>query len=109
MKKATIVFITILVETGFLWFISDIISWQFVDIIFIGGIIIFGIVWFFQLDKNQNSNVFNANRKGWNGEGEAEVKPFEFELSSVSLGLLLFIVISLLVTVVTYFPYFIAG
>lgn len=107
MKKATLVLITIIIEAVFLWFISYIVSWDFIDITFIGGVIIFGIAWLFQFDRNQSRNEFNANRKGWAGQGSGEVKPFEFQMSSISLGLLFYIVISFIVTGIVYLPYFI--
>lgn len=107
MKKAYIVLVTILVEALLLWVVSRILGWKFIDIAFLGGILIFGIKWLFSLYIHQENNEFNAYLKGDTGQEAGGVKPFEFNMTAIDAGLLLFITGSFLVTLGTYYPYFI--
>jgi hypothetical protein len=107
MKKWSITLMTAVLETIVLWLVSYIFDWNFLDIILLGGLAIFGGVWLFRLNSNQISNGYNAVAKGWTGQNTGGISPFQFNMSPVTSGLLLFIFISLVITVFVYYPYFI--
>ena len=109
MKTVYIIVATILVETALLWGVSIFLEWKMVDVIFLGSLAIFGLIWFFTLNSNRQSNEENAHLKGWNGQDGGGVTPFQFKFkgSPIVLGLLLFIVVSFCITAFTYYPYFI--
>ncbi|ALX48456.1 hypothetical protein [Lentibacillus amyloliquefaciens] len=107
MKKFYIVLMTIVVEALLLWGVSRILGWKLIDIIFLGGILIFGIKWLFSLYIHQENNEFNAYVKGDTGQDAGGVRPFEFNMTAIDAGLLLFIAGSFLITFGTYYSYFI--
>ncbi|TFJ92388.1 hypothetical protein [Lentibacillus salicampi] len=107
MRKVYIMVMTIGVEALILWAVSRILDWNFVDIIFLGGILIFGAKWLFSLYLQQENNEYIAHIKGHTGQEAGRIKPFEYSVSSVDAGLLLFILGSLLITFATYYTYFI--
>lgn len=102
MDKVFIIAVTVAIETISLWLVSIFFSWSFIDTIFLGGLAIFGCVWLFQLNSNQTNNEYNAVAKGQNGQETGVIKPFQFKMTPISLGLLLFLVVSFLVTIVKY-------
>jgi len=106
LKNTIIVLITILLETLFLWVVSILINWKFIDVMFIGGLVIFGVIWLFQFNSTQTQNILNASEKGWKGQKTGEIRPFEFKFTPVKLGLLIFAVISFFITMTTYSSYF---
>ncbi|RTR36228.1 hypothetical protein EKG37_01335 [Robertmurraya yapensis] len=107
MKKFLAVILTILIETGLLWVISIIFKWNLMEILFLGGVIIFGLLWLFLFSSNQSQNQYNAGVKGMTGQEVGGVKLFRFRLSPITLGLVLFMVLSLCLTIVYYKDYFI--
>jgi len=107
LKRTKIIITTIAVETIILYLISLLFDWSFLEIIFLGGLAIFGCIWLFQLNMNQSNNQYNAHIKGWTGQNSGEIKPFQYKLSPVSLGLLIFLVGSFFITLIKYYPYFI--
>lgn len=107
LKNLYVIVATLLVETALIWGVSILLNWKMVDIIFLGGLALFGLIWFFQLNSNRQSNAENAHLKGWNGQNGGAITPFQFKSSPVIIGLLLFIVVSFCVTAFTYYPYFI--
>lgn len=107
MKRTKIIIATIAAETVLLYLISLLFGWSFLEIIFLGGLAIFGCIWLFQLNINQSNNQYNAHIKGWTGQTSGEIKPFQYKLSPVFLGLLIFLVGSFLITLIKYYPYFI--
>jgi len=107
MKKWSIALITAVLEAVVLWLVSYMFGWNFTDIILLGGLAIFGGVWFFRLNSNQINNGHNASVKGWTGQNTGNITPFQFNMSPVILGLLLFTCVSFVITVFVYYPYFI--
>ncbi|MEQ2528431.1 hypothetical protein WMO40_17230, partial [Bacillaceae bacterium CLA-AA-H227] len=71
-----------------------------------GGVIIFGLLWLFLFSSNQSQNQYNARVKGTTGQEAGGVKLFRFRFSPISLGLVLFMVLSLCLTIVYYKDYF---
>ena len=107
MKRTKIIFATIAGETILLYLISLLFGWSFLEIIFLGGLAIFGCIWLFKLNINQSNNQYNAHIKGWTGQNSGVIKPFQYKISPVSQGLLIFLVGSFLITLIKYYPYFI--
>ena len=105
MKNVYIILVTLTIETVIIWFASFLLRWKFVDTIFLGSLLLFGIVYLFRLYIHQTNATFNANIAGWTWE-EAGIGPFRFRVSPIILGLILFIVISFFVTLITYYAYF---
>lgn len=107
MKKALTVILTMLIETGLLWIISIIFNWNLMEILFLGGVVIFAILWLFLYSSTQSNNQYNAGVKGETGQDSERIKLFQFRLSPITLGLILFIVMSLCLTIFYYYDYFI--
>lgn len=107
MKSFLAVILTILIETGLLWGISIIFKWNLMEILFLGGVIIFGVLWLFLFSSNQSQNQYNARVKGTTGQEAGGVKLFRFRFSPITLGLVLFMVLSLFLTIVYYKDYFV--
>jgi len=107
LKKALTVILTMLIETGLLWIISIIFKWNIMEILFLGGVVIFAILWLFLYSSTQSNNQYNAGVKGETGQDSERIKLFQFRLSPITLGLILFIVMSLCLTVFYYYDYFI--
>lgn len=105
MKSIYIILATLTVETLIIWFASYLLGWNFIDTILLGSLLLFGIVYLFRLYIHQTNATFNANIAGWTWE-EAGIGPFHFRISPIIIGLILFIVISILVTFITYYRYF---
>ncbi|MFD1017588.1 hypothetical protein [Thalassobacillus hwangdonensis] len=106
MKKLLVVLITIVAETIALAIVSYITGWNLMDILFLGSIVIFGIVWLFYLSTHQSGNVMNAGIRGTTGFNGGEIKPFSFALTPVTIGMVVFIAGSLVVTLIHYASYF---
>lgn len=107
MKRTKIIIATIAAETILLYLISLIFGWSFLEIIFLGGLAMFGFIWLYELNINQSNNQYNAHIKGWTGQNSGVIKPFHYKISPVSLGLIIFLVGSFLITLIKYYPYFI--
>ncbi|REB10154.1 hypothetical protein DVB69_04945 [Sporosarcina sp. BI001-red] len=107
MKKLLIVILTMLIETGLLWGMSIFIKWDFMETIFLGALLIVAILWLFLYFSNHNQNVFYASVKGLTGADAGGVKLFRFRFPPIILGLILYMVLSLCVTIFYYYDYFI--
>ncbi|WP_175638441.1 hypothetical protein [Metabacillus schmidteae] len=107
MKKVLGVILTLLIETGVLWGISIVFSIELMEILFLGGVSIFAILWILLYSSTHSQNQYNANVKGMTGQDAGGVKLFRFRLSPITLGLVMFIVISFCLTVFYYYDYFI--
>jgi len=105
-EKVNIIVVTVAFETVILWLVTLFFGWSLIETLFLGGLAIFGVVWLFQLNVNQTNNEYNATAKGFTGKESGVIKPFQFSLSPITLGLLLFLMVSFLITVITYYPYF---
>ncbi|WP_025786145.1 hypothetical protein [Sporosarcina sp. D27] len=107
MKKVLVVILTMLIETVLLWAVSIFIGWDFMETIFLGGLLIFAIPWLYLFFSNHEQNVYNANVKGMTGADIGGVKLFQFRFSPIIIGLVLFMIISLFLTIYYYYDYFI--
>lgn len=105
MKKVLIVLLTMLIETGLLWAISIFIQIDLMEILLLGGVLIFAIHWLFLYFSNHNQNVYNASVMI--GQDIGRVKLFRFRFSPIIIGLVLFIVLSSCLTFYYYYDYFI--
>lgn len=93
-------------ETIALWTVSLVFDWNLMDVLFLGSIGIFGVVWLVLLMINQSNNAYNGAEKGWTGQNAGEVKQFHVHFSPVMIGMVVFIIISLIATVIYYAEYF---
>jgi hypothetical protein len=107
MKKGTIVLLTMFVEAGLLWVVSSLFGWDLMEILFLGGLLIFGLIWLYLLFSNQSNNGFNAGVRGWTGQDAGEIKLFKFQVSPVMLGIVLFMLLSFALTLFYYSSYFV--
>ncbi|VDG96817.1 Uncharacterised protein [Lysinibacillus sphaericus] len=107
MKNILIVILTMLIETGVLWAISIFIHWDLMELLFIGGLVILAIPWLFLYFTNHKQNVYYANLKGMTGQDAGRIKLFRFHFSPIIIGLVLFIVLSLCLTIYHYYDDFI--
>ncbi|MFZ3579884.1 hypothetical protein [Virgibacillus sp. DJP39] len=57
------------------------------------------------LSVNQSNNSFNGYEKGWTGQDAGGVKQFHVNFSPVMIGMVVFVIISLVVTVIYYAEY----
>ncbi|WP_400246426.1 hypothetical protein AB3U99_06325 [Niallia sp. JL1B1071] len=93
MKNIYIILVTFTIETVIIWVVSLILGWKFIDTIFLGSLLLFGIVYLIRLYIHQTNTAFNANIAGWTWE-EAGIGPFRFRVSPIILGFILYIVVS---------------
>ncbi|MFD1205707.1 hypothetical protein ACFQ38_11410 [Sporosarcina contaminans] len=107
MKKIVIVILTMLIETGLLWAISILINWELMEFLFLGSILLFAIPWLFLYFNTQNQNAYNVSAKGITGQDAGGVKLFRFRFSPIMTGLVLYMVLSLCLTIFYYYEYFI--
>lgn len=106
MKKLWLVILVMIVETVALWIVSVLLNWNLMDVLFLGGLALFAVVWLVLLAINQSNNVYNSNEKGWTGQNIGGVKQFHVNFSPVMVGMVGFILISLIVTLIYYAEYF---
>lgn len=106
MKNIFIIIATAAVETAVLWSISLFFDWNFIDIMLLGGLLIFGAIWLLQLYSNQTTNQYNAFSRIDNRQETPQAIPFYFKISPLVYGLLLFNLMSFVITVVKFYPYF---
>ena len=102
MRTVIIAGVTIIMETILLWLLSLWIGVNVMEILLLGGISIFGLVWFFQHGSTYASNQVNSMTRGWTGLDAGGVRVFRFKFGPIVFGLLIFILISLVITVVYY-------
>ncbi|CEG23419.1 hypothetical protein BN1080_02395 [Planococcus massiliensis] len=107
MKILVIIITTAAVETAVLWAISLFFDWHFIDIMLLGGLLIFGAIWLLQLYSNQTNNHYHAFSRIDNRQETPQAVPFYFKISPLIYGLLLFNLMSFVITVVKFYPYFI--
>lgn len=107
LKNFLIIILTMLIETILLWAVSIFIGWDFMETIFLGGLLIFAIPWLYLFFSNHERNLYNANVKGMTGVDIGGVKLFQFRFSPIIIGLILFMIISLFLTIYYYYDYFI--
>lgn len=107
MKKSIIILITIAVEFIILYLVSCFIGWNYIDTVFLGSILVLGISWLLPLYSNQVNNQFNAHSKAWTGNEGETIKPYIFRLNAVIIGQIIFMLISLVITFLYYFQYFV--
>lgn len=106
MKNIVVVIGTILVKGILLWGISYLLGWKYIDFAFLGGVALFGIVWFFQMNFVQSNNQENAFLRGMYGNDVPKVNVFRFQIDPISIGMILYIILSGVSTFVYYIEYF---
>ncbi|MYL35123.1 hypothetical protein GLW08_04060 [Pontibacillus yanchengensis] len=102
MRTFVIAGVTIIIETILLWLFSLWLGVHLLEILLLGGISIFGIAWFFQQGSTYANNHINTMTRGWTGLDTGGVRVFRFKVGPVVFGLLMFILISLIITVIYY-------
>ncbi|WP_430788066.1 hypothetical protein VBD025_18115 [Virgibacillus flavescens] len=105
MKKFGWVLLTLALEAIVLWVVSVVLTWNFMDILFLGSLGIFAIVWLLLMWTNQSNNSFNVSEKAWTGQDAGGVKQFHVHFSPVMIGMVLFVVGSFVMTIIYYAEY----
>lgn len=106
MKNIVFFFFTILTEILILAGLARFFNWKFIDIMLLGGVLIFGLVWLLKLYSNQSRNQYNAF-SSIDYKENLKVTPFYLKVSPFILGLIVFNLVSLVITIAVYAPYFI--
>lgn len=106
MKKSAWVALVIVMEAVALWIVSLVFTWNVMDVLFLGSLAIFAIVWLTSLWTNQANNAYNGEVKGWTGQNAGGVKQFHVRFSPIMIGMVMSVIISLIATVVYYAEYF---
>lgn len=106
MKKMHIVMLTIFAQAIGLFILSLVIKWNYVDMLLLGSILLFGVSWLFPMHVNHTNNQYNAYEKGWTGKDTGAITPYIFRLNSIVLGQIIMIVLSIIITAIYYLPYF---
>ncbi|MEI5907927.1 hypothetical protein WAK64_12760 [Bacillus spongiae] len=106
MKKTLLVILTMLVEGGVIWGISKYFEWNIMEIIFLGGLVIFGVIWLFILYTTKIHNEMNVGLKSSTGQDVGGIKLFQFRLSPVTVGVVMFMALSFCLTIFYYADYF---
>ncbi|WP_181347422.1 hypothetical protein [Thalassobacillus sp. CUG 92003] len=81
MNNSLIVLLTVILESLFLYIIAALFSWKWIDIAFLGGLAIFGVLWIFHYQSAQTRNRENASIRGNTGiTAESIHSPLHFHL-----------------------------
>ncbi len=99
---------SILGNAGVAWLFSWIVGWNYMETIFLSGLLVFGVVWMILLNHNQSTNILNATIKGTTGVSAGVSKPFTVTLNSFMIGTIVYLVTSGVATFIYYLPYFTA-
>ncbi|ASN06774.1 hypothetical protein [Virgibacillus necropolis] len=59
MKKFGLIVLVMVIEAVALWVVSLVFTWNVMDVLFLGSLGIFGMVWLVLLALNQSNNAFN--------------------------------------------------
>lgn len=103
MKKGLIVLFTLVIEALVIWLLSIILSWSFIDTIFLGGLFLFGGAWFYHFVITPKSNEYDATVEYKNVQDTESLKPFLFIKSPITWGLSLFLIGSFIITIIEYY------
>lgn len=106
MKKIIIVSLTILIQAIGLYVLSLFIHWNYVDMLLLGSILLFGVSWLFPMHLNHTNNQYNAYEKAWTGKELGTIRPFVFRVNAVILGQIIFMVLSIVITGIIYLIFF---
>ncbi|KAA0545352.1 hypothetical protein FZW96_18440 [Bacillus sp. BGMRC 2118] len=106
MKNIGIVLGTIVVKSALLWYISQLLDWKFIDFAFLGGVALFGLCWFFQMNAVKMRNENSSYSRGMYRNDDQGVEVFRFQLNPVLTGMILYILLSGISTFVYYIEYF---
>jgi len=105
MKNLNLMIATLICETGIIKIVSLLLGWKFIDTIFLGGLLLFGAVYLYRLIIHQENTFFNAHIEGWTWQ-EKGISPFQLRISPIIFGMIIFVVISFIITLVAYWKYF---
>ncbi|AIF65370.1 hypothetical protein SAMN04489762_2719 [Terribacillus saccharophilus] len=106
MKKTLAVCLTIVSEFLLIWLIAIIFSINMMEILTLGGILVFAVIWLFSLAVRNSNNQSHAHNKGFLGFKTGDIQLFRFQVSPVIMGVLLFVLISIILTAIYYASYF---
>jgi len=102
MKKIYLILLTLSIETIFLWGVSILLGWSFINTIFLGGITFLGIAWFYTFFITPRTMNYDTSKKDWIKQDTDIMKSFQFLVSPITLGLLLFGIVSFLINIFVY-------
>ncbi|MBM6618672.1 hypothetical protein [Bacillus suaedaesalsae] len=106
MKNVVVVMGTILMKCILLLGIAYLLGWKFIDFAILGGVALFGTVWFFQMNSVQKNNQENSYLRGMFGNDTPKVSVFRFKMNPVLIGMIVYIILSGVTTFVYYIEYF---
>lgn len=106
MKKSIAVSLTIIVEFLLIWLIAITFSINLVEILFLAGIFVFAVIWILSLAVRNSSNQSHAHNKAFLVYKTGDIQLFRFQISPVIMGVLLFVLISAILTGLYYASYF---
>ncbi|SDY50176.1 hypothetical protein SAMN04488156_101686 [Bacillus sp. 166amftsu] len=97
----------IILEVIGIFLFSKIVDWSFIEVFFLSSLSIFGVSWLTTLNMNRNANMDHAVYKGMTGVETGEIRPFQINWNPFTFGTSILVVISLIISVIYYLPYFI--
>ncbi|MGG2095504.1 hypothetical protein AB1283_23475 [Bacillus sp. S13(2024)] len=104
--KVLKIILTISVEVAAIFLFAKFVDWPFIESFFLGSLAIFSITWLLLLNMNRNANMDRAITKSFTGLNTGEITPFQIRMNPYMAGTLLLLIISLIITVIYYVPYF---
>jgi hypothetical protein len=105
-KKILVVGLTIIVEFLLIWLIAILFSINLMEIISLAGILVFAVIWLFSLAIRNSNNQSHAHNKGFLRLKTGDIQLFRFQVSPIIMGVLLFVLISIILTGIYYASYF---
>ena len=106
MKKILAVCFTMVVEFLLIWLIAIIFSINLMEILFLASILVFAVIWLLSLAFRNSNNQSHAHNKGILGYKTGDIQLFRFQVSPIIMGVLLFVLISIILTGIYYASYF---
>ncbi|KFN01981.1 hypothetical protein D0U04_08985 [Bacillus clarus] len=98
--------LTIILELAGIYLFSKMVGWSFMESFFLGSLAIFAIIWLIIMSIYRNNNMDHAVNKNLTGVETGEIRPFQIVFTPYIAGTLSLVVISLIISIVYYLPYF---
>lgn len=104
--KVLKIILTISVEVAAIFLFAKFVGWPFIESFFLGSLAIFSITWLSLLNMNRNANMDRAITKSLTGFNTGEVTPFQVRMNPYMTGTFILLIISFIITIIYYVPYF---
>ncbi|EMY5503836.1 hypothetical protein MHB59_21960 [Bacillus sp. FSL L8-0642] len=104
--KVVKISLTVVVELALIYLFSKLVGWSFMETFFLGSLAIFAIMWLIIMNTHRNNITDHAISKTLTGVETGEIKPFQIVFTPYMAGTLSLVLVSFIITTISYLPYF---